>query len=156
VVWIGSVDSTTTAGHFLYIADCQLEVGGVATDFERESITLTLEKCMRYYERFTANIADGEFVVGMCANTTAFSGILRYKVRKRAAPTLSFTAADTFIIRHATTSTTGSSGPGVSAGSDVDSSGISLNVASGLTAGQAAIMRKDGTDTAYIEISSEL
>ena len=165
--WASGEDFATSSGQNLldstsnnvFLTGCQLEVGDGVTnapsDFEFEDYCTTLAKCFRYYERKTAGIADGEFLHGYNVTTTVFTGVLHY-ARKRAAPTLAFTAAGTFDIRHQTTTTNGSSGPGVSAGSDVNSSGIALTVGSGLTAGEGSIMRRDGSDTAYIGISAEL
>jgi hypothetical protein len=80
-VWIGSVDSATTAGHFLYITDCQLEVGGTATDFDRLSYGDTLSQCQRYY--YTGgNGVNG----GYSATTKAIFGF-QFPQIMRAAPT---------------------------------------------------------------------
>lgn len=49
VVFIWSDVTVTTAGHFLYITDVQLESGTVATPFERRSIGTELALCQRYY-----------------------------------------------------------------------------------------------------------
>ena len=85
------LDSTSNN---IYFTGVQLEVGDGVTnapsDFEFEDYTTTLNKCLRYYERKTAGIADGEFLHGYNVTTTVFTGVLHY-ARKRAAPTLSFT-----------------------------------------------------------------
>lgn len=146
---------SAATNEYIGFTNFKVEPGAEKSAFLHDDYATSLNKCLRYYERKTAGIADGEFLSGYNVTTTVFTGILHY-ARKRAAPTLGFTAADTFDIRHQTTSTNGSSGPGVSAGSDVNSSGIALTVSSGLTAGQGSIMRRDGSDTAYIEISAEL
>jgi hypothetical protein len=49
-VFIWCDDLTTTLGDFLYIADVQLEVGSLATPFERKLQSQTLAECQRYYE----------------------------------------------------------------------------------------------------------
>ena len=71
IVWIGSVDSTTTAGDFLYITDCQLEVGGAATDFVRESISTTLSKCHRYLEIWPGHGADQTYIAAGYVGSTS-------------------------------------------------------------------------------------
>jgi hypothetical protein len=50
-VFIWCDDMTTTLGDFLYITDVQLEVGALATPFERRQITTEIELSQRYYQR---------------------------------------------------------------------------------------------------------
>jgi hypothetical protein len=50
-VFIWSDVTDTTLGDFLYITDVQLEVGAVATTFERRSYSTELGLCLRYYEK---------------------------------------------------------------------------------------------------------
>ena len=51
-VFIWCDDMTTTLGDFLYITDVQLEVGSLATPFERKTMSEVLVECQRYYMRF--------------------------------------------------------------------------------------------------------
>jgi hypothetical protein len=48
-VFIWCDDMTTTLGDFLYITDVQLEVGSLATPFERKLFADVLADCYRYY-----------------------------------------------------------------------------------------------------------
>jgi hypothetical protein len=48
-VFIWCDDMTTTLGDFLYITDVQLEVGALATPFERKTFSEVLSDCQRYY-----------------------------------------------------------------------------------------------------------
>jgi len=57
-VFIWCDDMTTTLGDFLYITDVQLEVGALATPFERRLMNQTLADCQRYYWRFTSDLND--------------------------------------------------------------------------------------------------
>ena len=71
-----------------FITGVQMEVGPVATEFEQEDISTTLAKCMRYYEKQIAD--DGTFIaVGYNESTSNGRGLVPFKVRKRAAPTMS-------------------------------------------------------------------
>jgi len=71
-----------------FLTGVQLEVGPVATEFEQEDFGTTLAKCMRYYEKQIAN--NNEFIgVGYNETTSLGRGIVHFKVRKRAAPTMS-------------------------------------------------------------------
>jgi len=83
---IDSFYSNTDNNFFL--TGVQMEVGPVATEFEQEDFGTTLVKCMRYYEKQIAN--DNEFIgVGYNETTSLGRGIVHFKVRKRAAPTMS-------------------------------------------------------------------
>ena len=78
---------SNTANNF-FLTGVQMEVGPVATEFEQEDFGTTLVKCMRYYEKQIAN--DNEFIgVGYNETTSLGRGIVHFKVRKRAAPTMS-------------------------------------------------------------------
>jgi len=85
-VGIDSFFSSTDNNFF--ITGVQCEVGPVATEFEQEDITTTLTKCMRYYEKQSAD--NGEYIaVGYNESTSNARGVIPFKVRKRAAPTMS-------------------------------------------------------------------
>ena len=53
IVFIWSDVTDTTAGHFLYVTDCQLERGNVSTPFEHRSYDDELSKCFRYFQKIT-------------------------------------------------------------------------------------------------------
>ena len=53
IVFIWSDVTDTTLGDFLYITDVQLEVGALATPFERRSLGTELAMCQRYYQTVT-------------------------------------------------------------------------------------------------------
>ena len=138
-----------------YITGVQLEVGSIATDFAHEDYGTTLNKCYRYYERLTPNTATSQsFFQAYHVTTTVASGIFNY-TRKRVAPTLTFTAGATFEVRHQTT-TSVCTAAALSGSSDEDRALCNFTVSSGLTAGQGSIIRRNGTDTTYIEVSAEL
>ena len=61
-----------------------MEVGPVATEFEQEDISTTLQKCQRYFETGKAG-ATGNHPT---ADSGFFGGVVHYKVDKRAAATL--------------------------------------------------------------------
>jgi hypothetical protein len=52
IVFIWSDVTDTTLGDFLYVTDVQLELGSVATPFERRPIGTELALCKRYYQAF--------------------------------------------------------------------------------------------------------
>jgi hypothetical protein len=104
--YVGSTGSQSvvgTNGATFYITGVQLEVGSVATPFEREIYSTTLAKCQRYYEKSyaqgvvpgTASVSSnggGVITTSIAALTAGNSGAMPFgipfKVTKRAAPTI--------------------------------------------------------------------
>jgi hypothetical protein len=138
------------------IAQVQVEYGSVATDFDDGGDFGTiLNKCYRYYERLTPNSATNQaFLQAYNVQTTTASGIFNY-THKRAAPTITFTAAGTFEVRHEV-ATAVCTAVAVSGSTDEDRSLCNFTVSSGLTAGSGCVIRRNGTDTTFIEVSAEL
>jgi hypothetical protein len=146
-----------TANNF-YITGVQLEVGSVATDFEHEDYGTTLAKCQRYFERLDYNGASAESIgVGTAASTSSVICVIPYRRKKRALPTLTASAAATFEVIYAggavaDIGTINSLAAGIEAITFVGT-GV---VGSPLTDGYSVNLRRDGTDTTYIDISAEL
>ena len=69
IVFIWSDVTDTTAGHFLYVTDCQLERGNTATPFEHRSFGDEFARCTRYYFRIEGSIYD-MICVGQRHNTS--------------------------------------------------------------------------------------
>ena len=90
-VFIWSDVTDTTAGDFLYITGCQLELGSVATSFEFRSYVLELTLCQRYLQRFVGESGSSAYMalsfIGSSSGTTVTRFILPYKVTPRIAPT---------------------------------------------------------------------
>tara|TARA_R110001592_G_scaffold101480_1_gene287246 strand:- start:481 stop:1512 length:1032 start_codon:yes stop_codon:yes gene_type:complete len=71
-----------------FITGVQMEVGPIATEFEQEDFGTTLVKCMRYYEKQSAD--NGQFIaIGYNESTSNGRGLVPFKVKKRTAPTMS-------------------------------------------------------------------
>ena len=141
-------------GNILGITNVQWEVDG-GTEFEHEDIGTALNRCYRYYERLTPNTATNQAIFqAYNAISTVASGIFNY-THKRAAPTLTFTAGATFEVRHevATAVCTNAS---LSGSTDEDRCLCNFTVSSGLTSGEGCVIRRNDTDTTYIEVSAEL
>ena len=71
----------STSNNF-YLAQAQLEIGDVATDFEHEDIGTALRKCKRYYEFLDTNIYPLDYSNLVLSNFT-------WTEQKRVQPTLS-------------------------------------------------------------------
>ena len=151
-----AVNCMDNAANNFYLTGVQLEVGSVATDFAHEDIGTTLQKCQRYFERVDLAQVSGEFFMnGYAYSTTFLVGVHHYRIKKRAAPTITFSAAATWRNFHENTNTV-CSGIGVQSAASVNSVGVYGQVGSGLTAGNGGTLSRDATDTTFIEISSEL
>jgi hypothetical protein len=74
-------------GNF-FLTGVQLEVGEVATAFEHEDFGTTLAKCQRYFENLTFQDQSAITIGVVYSSATDVAGDLRYKVEKRAAPTI--------------------------------------------------------------------
>ena len=139
----------------LFITGVQLEVGEQATPFEHRSFADELARCQRYYYKISGD-ANLDFGVGICTTTTLAAVNCPYAVPMREKPTAleqSGTAthydvlvdngvviANAVPVFQRATTVSGTVGHGV---------------ASGLTAGEATIMRSRDND-AFLAWSAEL
>ena len=81
-VFIWNDDTTTTLGDFLYVTDVQLEIGAVASPFERRLYGEELDLCYRYFVRIT----NGHYV-GVASSGTAVNRVgLTFPREMRIAP----------------------------------------------------------------------
>ena len=81
----------TTSGATWQLAQCQLEIGEVATALQHEDFGTTLAKCQRYFTRvptIDASTAYAFIAAGMATDTTASIFPISYPVTMRANPSL--------------------------------------------------------------------
>jgi hypothetical protein len=152
----GQVQVVSTLNATWYITGVQLEVGSVATPFERRPYGTELQLCYRYYYK----IKPGGFAkpfegAGVCSSTSVARIGIPYPVTMRVAPSAleqTGTAGDYAILQdawkvctsvptHQATSTT--------------STTINATASSLLTVGYAAILR-DESGNAFLAWSAEL
>jgi len=154
-VFIWNDDTTTTLGDFLYLTDIQLEIGAVASPFERRSYGEELAFCQRYYFRWTSESAFGSVMIAALWSTTAHYGHMRFPVTMRVNPTtggrsnagdfLGYWYATTFATATAVTVDTGTA--------TTNTIEVQFTFATGTTS-SASFIR--GSSSAWIEVGAEL
>lgn len=80
----GATSVVGTSGATFYITGVQLEVGTVATPFERRLYGTELMLCQRYYQKYSA-------AIGLSATASSCGGGLLYPVPMRTVPTIAGT-----------------------------------------------------------------
>jgi len=155
----GATSVVGTNGATFYVTGVQLEVGTVATPFERQLYNAQLAQCQRYYYRISATGNNQPFANAFCDNTTIARGAVLFPVTMRDRPTAleqSGTVANYAIIS-APTGQNCTSVPAF-ATSTVISSEINFTIASGLVAGQGCLLRSGSASgaSAYLGWSAEL
>ena len=154
----GATSVVGTNGATFYITGVQLEVGSVATPFERRPYGTELMLCQRYFYKWESGIDNNILCVAQAYASTAVIGkFLDFPVSMRVAPSVTWSSASDWAAWN-------SSGSGTAAFSNTPSgfqaSKNSLGTASGwggtsgLTAGNAVSIRAN--INASISMSSEL
>ena len=96
----GATSVVGTNGATLYITGVQLEVGSVATPFERRDYGRELMMCQRYYYLHTSFAETNYGVIGIGYNYTAsqMNSIVYFPVTMRIAPTLTATSGTDYYL----------------------------------------------------------
>ena len=139
-----------------YITGVQLEVGSVATPFERRDYGRELIMCQRYYYKLL-DAGDGDLSQpGYNFSTTSARSLTTFPVSMRAKPTaLEQTGtASNYAVTIAGGQVTCSAVPAFGSSSSVNGAQTNFTVASGLTAGQGVACRLGSN--AYLAWSAEL
>ena len=89
----GSVSVIGTLNATFYITGVQLEVGSVATPFERRPYGTELALCQRYYSNFVVTQDEYVAVAHASSATAAKTQAFFFKVPMRATPTVTLSAA---------------------------------------------------------------
>lgn len=146
---IGTLNAT------FYITGVQLEVGSVATPFERRMYGQELALCQRYCIKFGGQQAYEPLAVGVCSSGTSASLQVGLPVPMRTAPSgITFSTASNFRLNYGSSSA-------VATALTFDTAGynqimFNVTVASGPTAGYGARLYADNTTSASILIATEL
>jgi len=147
----GATSVVGTNGATFYITGVQLEVGTSATGFEYRQYQQELALCQRYYEKLSGSGGASVFGSGAAGSTTDFRSYVRFSTPKRATPTISFSAANTFLYQGTSTSSPSAI---TSAAANAISSLVSATGT--YTAGQAYTLLDNVSSSTYIAADSEL
>jgi hypothetical protein len=151
----GAVSLVGTLNATWYITGVQLEVGSVATPFERRPYGQELALCQRYYAKLQSSAANDGFGVGLNNGTSESLTQIQFPVTLRTKPTAletTGTAGDYEIRAQSTITCTDVP---VYVRASVDGSQVGFKATASLTAGQASLCRAANTN-AYLAWSAEL
>jgi len=163
---VGGSSFFSSTDNTFFITGMQLEVGSVATEFERRSFGDELRACQRYYRRMqrpdgsdTANtigrgIAADRIGLAQTQSTTVANCVLEFPVTMRATPTLEVSAvAD---VDYAVGSSTPAATDFTITGEGVSNAMVRYTESGGsLTVGQAARLQFNADDK-HIAFDAEL
>tara|TARA_R100000742_G_C4264444_1_gene82359 strand:- start:99 stop:1160 length:1062 start_codon:yes stop_codon:yes gene_type:complete len=157
-VFIWSDVTDTTAGHFLYITDVQLEAGEAATSYDQKDYHDELLACKRYYQRYTRQANYAGLGLAVPWSTSAGNVPWFLEVEPRANPTVSYSDLSHFDYFGVTG--TGSSGNPTGIGNGGWAGGNSLDISitgSGFVSARAMLFEFNnaGSD-AFLAFDSEL
>lgn len=146
-----TIKTTSGSSVTFLMTGVQLEEGTTATSFERESYSVTLQKCQRYYSVLSGNgTAYAAIGSGFGTGTTGGNGIVQYPVTMRTVPTVTNGSA------YLNTSTANTAITSLSANAGVNSVLLSISVSSGTTTGQGFLITAGPSGTGNINMSAEL
>ena len=135
---VGQVNLADSTSNYINITGVQLEVGEGASDFECLPYDVQLQRCQRYYWRWTAT---RDLCSAMLASTVSAYGVFAFPVKMRANPSIATEATtDVRVSWSAGTSTTS----GFAIDRNSDTSCLIRLTTSGLTTGQGAWYVVDG------------
>jgi len=146
----GSVSIVGTSGATFYITGVQLEKGSTATSFDYRPYGTELALCQRYCFVYRPSTNYAPYLMAHGINTTSMRGLLKFPQTMRAAPSLTFTAANTFQWSFGNVATSISL-----AEQGIDMSSVDIG-STGLAANGGYMLTSANNTTSYIIGSSEL
>ena len=157
----GATSVVGTSGATFYITGVQLEKGATATPFENRLYGTELALCQRYYEQKNYNSVAYETICnatvpGYSSSTSGeVIGVFTYEVEKRAAPTVTLSAGNTFRINGGNQPDNAATG---NTSSQIGIYTFALHASSGTNrgTGYSAWISREASTTCYIGISAEL
>ena len=138
-----------------------MEIGPVATEFEQEEISVTENKCFRYFQKFdSVGAVYQRYGTGFNFSSTGHSNPIKLLTPMRAVPAVGTTgtAANYGINHNADTVTACNSLPILAALTDnpKHTIGITCGVGSGLDAGDVGLLISNNNAVSFLSFDAEL
>ena len=156
----GETPVISTLNATWYITGVQLEVGSVATPFERRPYGTELSLCQRYYFKIFPGGTSKVFGTGYAFATTGLQALITYPVPMRTSPAAleQSGTANHYQASDGITAVTCSAVPTYGASTTNLIGVVNTTVSSGLVAGNGGLLRTDSTNgaNAYLGWSAEL
>ncbi len=151
----GATSVVGTSGATFYITGVQLEEGTQATSFERESYSVTLQKCQRYYAKMSGGGFSNycAFAMGFVVSSISIEAVVKYPVTMRASATLNYSNVRTNTAS-GTNSAVTSFGTNYAGTDSMNATFTSSG--SSMTLGQGGSIIGNNNSSAYLELSAEL
>jgi len=159
-VGIDSFFSSTDNNFFL--TGVQMEVGPVATEFEQEEISVTENKCFRYFQKFDSVGANYQRygAAGLNYSATGHSSAIKLLTPMRAVPAVGTTGtAANYAINHNADAVTACNGvPTLAGAADNPKHNITITctVGSGLDAGDVGLLISNNNVSSFLSFDAEL
>jgi hypothetical protein len=152
----GATSVVGTNGATFYITGVQLEVGSVATPFERRPYGTELALCQRYFLMLGGNAANDNIGAGQAYSTTSAGIYARFPVTMRTAPTLDTFTASNWSVFNASGGLVAATAISFAGGQTTNlGCTLSTTVSSGLVAGSATGLLQNST-SARLPFNAEL
>lgn len=161
----GQTNLASATTQYWQMTGLQVEAGTVATTFETRTFDAEKRRCKRFFRRMYTATAARIFATGQCYLTTAALFLFNFDVPMRIQPTLANSTASQFSVTAANAvgiaatglaiNNNGAVDGGVQA-AEVTSSMLSVSVASGLVAGNAAILLSGSATVTTLDFSADL
>jgi hypothetical protein len=158
---VGTFNIASSTSNEFYTTGWQMEVGTFDANsippFQFEDRGTSLARCKRYYQTIgNGTVAGQRFVAtGKVRSSTKCDFGLVLPVDMRSSPTISVSDGTGFEVFHGGSTVTNTTSLSYSNSSPQTVSGL-FDVSSGLTAGDAAFIRTDGTAGRELQMDSEL
>ena len=151
---------SNTANNF-FLTGVQMEIGPVATEFEQEEISVTENKCFRYFQKFdSVGAVYQRYGTGFNYSSTGHSNPIKLLTPMRAVPAVGTTGtAANYAINHNADSITACNAvPSLAATADnpKHSIGIVCTVGSGLDAGDVGMLVSNNNAVSFLSFDAEL
>jgi hypothetical protein len=152
---VGATSVVGTSGATFYITGVMLEKGSTATNYDVRPYGTELQLCQRYYERWDfVDNAYQDVALAFINSSTLVGAKLLWTVVKRAAPTLSSSAASSFRVNGSSGDSTATSVALVRSG--INTFGADFGTSGRTAGGSVYINRENLASPCFIAGSAEL